>query len=53
MKKSDDCDVLILGSVPLSAPEEVFANIANSLGNRVRRMPDGETGACTHERSTW
>ena len=43
-KSIDDCDVLILGSVPLSGPEEVFRSIAATLGTRVRRMPDGETG---------
>lgn len=43
-KPIDCCDVLILGSVPLSGPEEVFVGIASSLGKRVRRMPDGETG---------
>ena len=37
-------DVLILGSVPLANSEEVISAIANVLGHRVRRIPDGETG---------
>ena len=38
-------DVLIVGSVPLADAEAVFRAIAGALGNRVRRIPDGETGA--------
>jgi hypothetical protein len=37
-------DVLILGSVPLANSEQVISAIANVLGPRVSRIPDGETG---------
>jgi hypothetical protein len=42
-------DILIVGSVPLASSEAVFRTIAQTLGERVRRMPDGETG----ERINW
>ena len=38
-------DVLIVGSVPLADAEAVFRAVAGALGERVRRIPDGETGA--------
>src|SRR5690606_31123181 len=38
-------DVLIVGSVPLGGAEAVFRALAGALGARVRRLPDGETGA--------
>lgn len=38
-------DVLIVGSVPLADTEEVIRSIASILGPRIRRIPDGETGA--------
>jgi hypothetical protein len=38
-------DVLIVGSVPLADAEAVFRAVAGALGDRVRRIPDGETGA--------
>lgn len=38
-------DVLIVGSVPFENAEAVFTAIAGALGDRVRRIPDGETGA--------
>ena len=38
-------DILIVGSVPLADAEAVFRTIAAALGARVRRIPDGETGA--------
>ena len=41
--------VLLVGSVPLSSAEEVFEAVATELGEFVRRVPDGETGA----RSLW
>jgi ubiquinone/menaquinone biosynthesis C-methylase UbiE len=41
--------VHLVGSVPLGSAEEVFRRVAEVLGDRVRRMPDGETGA----RSDW
>src|SRR5437764_1054523 len=36
--------VHLVGSLPLRSSEEVFRTVAASLGDRVRRMPDGETG---------
>ena len=38
-------DILIVGSVPLADAEAVFRAVAGALGSRVRRIPDGETGA--------
>jgi ubiquinone/menaquinone biosynthesis C-methylase UbiE len=34
----------LVGSVPLANAEEVFRSLAAALGDRVRRLPDGETG---------
>src|SRR5262244_3451130 len=42
-------DVHLVGSVPLTNAEEVFATISAALGPRLKRIPDGETGA----RSDW
>jgi SAM-dependent methyltransferase len=39
----------LVGSVPLSSAEEVFSRTATALGDRLRRLPDGETGP----RSDW
>jgi len=39
----------LVGSVPLASPEAVFRTIAAEIGDRVRRIPDGETGP----RSDW
>ena len=39
----------LVGSVPLASPETVFRTIAAEIGDRVRRIPDGETGP----RSDW
>lgn len=36
--------VLLVGSVPLSSAEEVFAAVSSELGTFVKRIPDGETG---------
>ena len=36
--------VHLVGSVPLGSAEEVFRTLSRELGNRVRRLPDGETG---------
>lgn len=36
--------VLLVGSVPLSDSETVFRTVAGALGDRLRRVPDGETG---------
>jgi ubiquinone/menaquinone biosynthesis C-methylase UbiE len=34
----------LVGSVPLSSTDEVFRLLSERLGDRVRRLPDGETG---------
>ncbi|HKZ05011.1 MAG TPA: class I SAM-dependent methyltransferase [Methylomirabilota bacterium] len=39
----------LVGSVPLASPEAVFRAVAGAIGDRVRRIPDGETGP----RSDW
>jgi SAM-dependent methyltransferase len=39
----------LVGSVPLGSAEEVFRRTAQALGDRLRRIPDGETGP----RSDW
>jgi SAM-dependent methyltransferase len=39
----------LVGSVPLASAEAVFETVAVHLGDRVRRIPDGETGP----RSDW
>jgi SAM-dependent methyltransferase len=39
----------LVGSVPLDSAEEVFRRAAEALGDRLRRIPDGETGP----RSDW
>jgi SAM-dependent methyltransferase len=41
--------VLLVGSVPLGSAEEVFQVMAAELGDRLDRIPDGETGP----RSDW
>lgn len=41
--------VHLAGSVPLANAEEVFRRVADRLGDRLRRIPDGETGP----RSDW
>ncbi len=41
--------VHLVGSVPLRSAEDVFRAAAASLGDRLRRIPDGETGP----RSDW
>ena len=40
---------LLVGSVPLADAAEVFQTAAGILGDRLRRIPDGETGV----RSNW
>ena len=42
-------DVHLVGSVPLANAEEVFTTVSAALGPRLKRIPDGETGA----RSDW
>ena len=39
----------LVGSVPLASSEEVFRTAATGLGDRLHRIPDGETGP----RSDW
>jgi SAM-dependent methyltransferase len=39
----------LVGSVPLAGPEAVFRTLSAELGDRLRRIPDGETGP----RSDW
>jgi SAM-dependent methyltransferase len=41
--------VQLVGSVPLGSAEEVFRRTSDALGDRLRRVPDGETGP----RSDW
>jgi SAM-dependent methyltransferase len=41
--------VHLAGSVPLASAEDVFRRVAAKLGDRLRRIPDGETGP----RSDW
>src|SRR5437870_2208001 len=40
--------VLLVGSVPLTSAEEVFRTTSAILGERLRRIPDGETGVRTN-----
>lgn len=42
-------DVLLVGSVPLQTAEEVFRICAQTIGNAVSCLPDGEVG----DRSVW
>ena len=41
--------VHLVGSLALDSAEEVFRTTSEILGDRLRRIPDGETGA----RSIW
>src|SRR3546814_18488099 len=41
--------ILLVGSVPLHDEAEVFAEVSRTLGDRVKAIPDGETG----ERTNW
>ena len=41
--------VHLVGSIPLNSAEEVFRTTSTILGERLRRIPDGETGI----RSGW
>jgi ubiquinone/menaquinone biosynthesis C-methylase UbiE len=34
----------LVGSVPLASAETVFQTVAGAIGDRLRRIPDGETG---------
>ncbi len=44
-ESSKPCGVHLVGSVPLASEEDVFRTMSEVLGDRLRRMPDGETGA--------
>ncbi len=38
-------NVYLVGSVPLPSASEVFETVSAALGPRIKRLPDGETGA--------
>ena len=40
--------VHLVGSVPLDSTEQVFRTASSMLGERLRRLPDGETGVRTN-----
>ena len=42
-------DIHLVGSIGLTSADEVFRAVSGTIGDRVRRIPDGETGA----RSSW
>jgi hypothetical protein len=42
-------NVYLVGSVPLASAGEVFETVSAALGQRLKRLPDGETG----ERGDW
>jgi hypothetical protein len=42
-------EILLVGSFAAQSAEEVFRTVSEALGERVRRIPDGETG----DRSQW
>jgi hypothetical protein len=37
-------DIYLVGSVPLASAEDVFKTAASVFGDRLKRIPDGETG---------
>jgi hypothetical protein len=37
-------DIYLVGSVPLASAEDVFKTVAPLFGDRLKRIPDGETG---------
>ena len=41
--------VHLVGSVPLASAQDVFATVSATLGDRLKRIPDGETG----DRGDW
>ena len=43
-------DILLVGGVGLDNAETVFRTLGSQLGNRVKRLSDGETG---YARSVW
>jgi len=42
-------DVYLVGSVPMAYAREVFEKVSATLGSRIKRLPDGETG----QRADW
>jgi len=44
MTLSQPRGVHLVGSIPLASAEEVFRTGSSILGERLRRIPDGETG---------
>src|SRR3546814_10554701 len=40
--------ILLVGSVPLRDEQEVFSAVSGTLGDRIRAIPDGETGERTN-----
>jgi hypothetical protein len=49
MKRHEARPVLLLGSVPFESAQAVFETVASSIGDLVKRIPDGEVG----ERKQW
>ena len=43
-------EINLVGSVPLADSEAVFKALADGMGPRIKRLPDGETGPL---RSKW
>jgi len=50
MATTKNRDILLVGSMRLASAEDVFHTVASILGDKVRRIPDGETGIA---RSVW
>ena len=46
--KNKVCGVHLVGSVPYDNGTEVFKNVSASLGEHIKRLPDGETGVRTN-----
>ena len=45
MQDAKERPVLLVGSVPLGSSRAVFEAVGTKLGNLIKRIPDGETGA--------
>ena len=41
-------DILLVGSIPLDTPEQVFREFGGPLGSALKTMPDGEVGPRKH-----
>ena len=50
MTTTKNRDIFLVGSIRLANAENVFRTVASVLGEKVRRIPDGETGIA---RSVW